>query len=129
MCSMSRRAFVKAAGVTIASLAVPPLACAGDAGKHPNILFILADDMGLIDTTLFGSRYYETPNIERLASRGMLFTNAYSASPDGQIPRASEDNHTGLPPASTGSENPPDDGQSRRRQENDYASIASFSTD
>ena len=81
MTSISRRAFVRAAGITIASLAAPSLALASDTVKRPNILFILADDMGLIDTTLFGSKYYETPNIERLASRGMLFTNAYSASP------------------------------------------------
>ena len=81
MSSISRRAFVKAAGMTIASLAAPSLVCAKPARKRPNILFILADDMGLLDTTLFGSEYYETPNIERLAARGMLFTNAYSASP------------------------------------------------
>jgi len=79
--NLSRRDFIKAAGMTMASLAAPSLTCSKPAGKRPNILFILADDMGLIDTTLFGSEYYETPNLERLAARGMLFTNAYSASP------------------------------------------------
>jgi arylsulfatase A-like enzyme len=42
----------------------------------------LADDLGWSDTTLFGTtKFYQTPNIERLASRGMVFTHAYSASP------------------------------------------------
>lgn len=36
--------------------------------KKPNILFILADDLGWMDVTINGSKYYETPNIERLAS-------------------------------------------------------------
>ncbi len=47
-----------------------------------NVLFILADDLGYSDTTLYGTTwFYETPNIQQLASRGMTFTNAYSASP------------------------------------------------
>jgi len=48
---------------------------------RPNIVFFLVDDMGWMDTTAYGSRYYDTPNMERLARRGMLFTDAYSASP------------------------------------------------
>ena len=46
----------------------------------PNIVFFLVDDMGWVDTTVNGSTYYETPNMERLARRGVTFTNAYSAS-------------------------------------------------
>ncbi len=47
-----------------------------------NIVLILADDLGWADTTLYGkTSLYETPNIERLAARGMTFTNAYAASP------------------------------------------------
>ena len=42
---------------------------------------MLADDLGWSDTASYGSTFYETPNIERLASAGMRFTNAYSASP------------------------------------------------
>jgi arylsulfatase A-like enzyme len=49
--------------------------------QPPNILFVLADDLGWMDTTANGSRYYETPSMERLAREGMRFTNAYSASP------------------------------------------------
>jgi len=47
----------------------------------PNILFILIDDMGWKDITCAGSRYYETPNIDKLASEGKRFLNAYSPAP------------------------------------------------
>lgn len=47
----------------------------------PNILFILVDDLGNHDLGYTGSRFYETPNIDKLASEGMVFTNAYAASP------------------------------------------------
>jgi len=47
----------------------------------PNILFIIIDDMGWKDIGCAGSTYYETPNIDKLASEGMRFTNAYSAAP------------------------------------------------
>lgn len=42
---------------------------------RPNIVFILADDLGYTDVASFGSRYYETPNIDRLASEGLKLTN------------------------------------------------------
>ena len=45
------------------------------ASKKPNIVFIMADDLGYVDLACYGSRYYETPNIDRLASRGMMFLN------------------------------------------------------
>ncbi|WP_084122230.1 sulfatase [Aquiflexum balticum] len=48
---------------------------------RPNILFILVDDLGYHDLGYTGSIFYETPNIDRLASEGMTFTNAYAASP------------------------------------------------
>ena len=49
--------------------------------KHPNILFILIDDMGWKDIGCAGSSYYETPHIDRLATEGRRFENAYSAAP------------------------------------------------
>lgn len=49
--------------------------------RKPNVVFILADDMGWMDCTINGSKYYETPNIDRLADMGMLFTDAYAANP------------------------------------------------
>jgi len=51
------------------------------APSRPNIIFFLVDDMGWMDCTVYGSKYYETPNIDRLAKRGIVFTNAYTASP------------------------------------------------
>jgi arylsulfatase A-like enzyme len=50
-----------------------------EARERPNIVFILIDDMGWADAGCFGSRYYETPNIDRLAGEGMRFTDAYAA--------------------------------------------------
>jgi arylsulfatase A-like enzyme len=47
--------------------------------KKPNILFILADDLGYHDLSCMGSKYYETPNIDHIAETGMVFTNGYAA--------------------------------------------------
>ncbi|TVQ24523.1 MAG: DUF4976 domain-containing protein [Spirochaetaceae bacterium] len=49
--------------------------------SRPNIVFILIDDMGQRDLGCYGSTFYETPNIDRLAREGMLFTDAYAACP------------------------------------------------
>ncbi len=71
------------------------------AESRPNVLFILADDLGWADTTLYGhTKFYNTPNIERLAKRGMTFTHAYSASPLCSPTRSAV--LTGLSPARTG---------------------------
>lgn len=68
---------------------------------QPNVVFILADDLGWADTTLYGhTKLYQTPNIERLAKRGMTFTRAYAASPLCSPTRSSI--LTGLNPARTG---------------------------
>lgn len=47
----------------------------------PNIVFILVDDLGWKDLGCYGSEFYETPNIDLLSSEGMIFTQAYAASP------------------------------------------------
>jgi len=71
------------------------------AADRPNVVFILADDLGWSDTTLYGTTsFYETPNIKRLANRGMVFTNAYTAHPLCSPTRSSI--MTGLDPARTG---------------------------
>lgn len=49
------------------------------APKKPNVLFIIADDFGYHDLSSRGSEFYETSNLDRLASRSMIFTNGYSA--------------------------------------------------
>jgi arylsulfatase A-like enzyme len=46
----------------------------------PNVVFILVDDLGYHDLGCTGSRYYETPNIDALAKKGMVFTQGYAAS-------------------------------------------------
>lgn len=57
--------------------------------NKPNILFILIDDMGWKDLTCYGSEFYETPNIDKLAKNGMMFTDAYAACPVCSPTRAS----------------------------------------
>ena len=47
--------------------------------QKPNIVFILADDLGWTDLQCYGSKFYETPNIDKLATQGVRFTNAYAA--------------------------------------------------
>lgn len=49
--------------------------------RPPNIVFILADDMGWNQVGYHGSKWYETPNIDRLAHDGLQFSNAYAAAP------------------------------------------------
>ena len=61
------------------ALLLAPLAVL--AADKPNVVFILADDLGAHDLGCFGSTFYETPNIDRLAKRGTRFTQAYAASP------------------------------------------------
>ncbi|MFC4722271.1 sulfatase [Geojedonia litorea] len=48
--------------------------------NKPNILFILVDDLGYHDLGVTGSTFYETPNVDKLANEGMMFTNGYAAS-------------------------------------------------
>jgi len=93
---MNRRGFLKAAGLGAASLVVPN--CKGAPRRRsatsrtprkPNIVFILIDDMGWPDVACYGSKFHETPNIDRLASQGMKFSDAYAACPVCSPTRAS----------------------------------------
>ena len=54
----------------------------------PNIVYIMADDLGYTDPACYGSKYYETPNIDKLASQGMRFLQGYSCGPNCQPTRA-----------------------------------------
>lgn len=68
------------------------------AETKPNVVFILADDLGWSDTTLFETtKFYQTPNMERLAARGMTFSRSYASSPLCSPTRSSI--LTGLSPA------------------------------
>ena len=70
-------------GVGSIALAIAPCAGAGgaEAKRPPNVVFILIDDLGWADLGCYGSRFHETPNLDRLATRGMQFMQAYAASP------------------------------------------------
>jgi uncharacterized sulfatase len=68
---------------TIVTLTLIALAHATDAAEvpKPNVLFILVDDLGWHDVGCYGEEFIETPSIDRLASDGMRFTDAYASSP------------------------------------------------
>ena len=78
--NLSRREFIGGtlAAAAASSAVLSPLA---SGAPRPNILFILADDLGWADLSCYGRPDYETPNLDRLAAQGMRFTNAYSAAP------------------------------------------------
>ncbi len=67
---------------------------------RPNVIFILIDDMGWKDLGVYGSTFYETPNLDRLAAEGLRFTHAYAACPVCSPTRASA--MTGKYPARVG---------------------------
>ncbi|HAT19633.1 MAG TPA: sulfatase, partial [Verrucomicrobiales bacterium] len=54
------------------------LACPPALAAAPNIVFILADDLGVRDLSIEGSTYYETPHIDRIAKEGVRFTHGYA---------------------------------------------------
>jgi arylsulfatase A-like enzyme len=63
---------------------------ADDTGMNrPNLLLIVIDDLGWRDLTCYGSTFYETPNLDRLAAGGMRFTDAYASCPVCSPTRAS----------------------------------------
>src|SRR4051794_9057866 len=72
---MMRQTLLLVLGMVVASVA----AGAQPATPRPNIVFILADDLGYSDVACYGSELYETPAIDRLAKDGVHFTQNYSA--------------------------------------------------
>lgn len=77
--NLTRREFIGTSVAAAASAAV--FARSASAAPRPNILFILADDLGWADLSCYGRSDYKTPNLDRLAAQGMRLTNAYSAAP------------------------------------------------
>jgi arylsulfatase A len=87
----SRRDFLRWLGLGATSAALGGCAATQSKtnGRAPNIVFILADDMGWSDLGCYGSAFHETPHIDRLAQQGMRFTDAYAACPVCSPTRAS----------------------------------------
>jgi len=81
---MQRRDFFKTAGLGIASMALP--GCLNDTSKtvgenkHPNIIYILVDDLGYGDLGCYGQKRIKTPNLDKMADEGMRFTQHYAGS-------------------------------------------------
>ena len=65
------------------ALALPaPPAAAAEAGRPPNVVVILMDDMGWRDVGFMGNAFVDTPHLDRLAKRGLVFTQAYASAPN-----------------------------------------------
>src|SRR5437773_9595387 len=77
---MNRRNILHIVMAFAFSLAIAPSTRAADT-KKPNILFILADDLGYGDVGCYGQKIIQTPNIDRIAREGMRFTQFYAGSP------------------------------------------------
>ena len=80
-----KKDLVKYGGMMAAAVVAPGMAEAGDktpqaTPERPNIIFILADDMGYGDLSCFGSKHVKTPNIDQLAATGTRFTQCYAGS-------------------------------------------------
>ncbi|MCK5171852.1 MAG: sulfatase-like hydrolase/transferase, partial [Planctomycetes bacterium] len=74
---MKRRDFIKTMAAALAATAAPKPVLAQNKASRPNIVLIFIDDMGYKDIGFNGSKYYLTPNIDRLAAEGMIFTQGY----------------------------------------------------
>lgn len=76
---LARHFLIPCLAACLAALSAPWALAGADPSpspaSRPNIVFIMADDLGYTDVACFGSRYYETPNIDRLARQGMKLRN------------------------------------------------------
>ena len=77
--TITRRTALAGALGTAALAAARPALAQGAAGK-PNVLYIMADDLGYADLSCYGRRDYTTPVLDALAAEGMMFTHAYANS-------------------------------------------------
>ncbi len=79
---VDRREFLKVLGLSALATALPQTEiCCRKRTLIPNIIFILADDLGYGELGCYGQQKIRTPNIDRLAAQGMRFTQHYSGSP------------------------------------------------
>ena len=73
----SEKILIACAIVTCGLASVISASAGNKPNTSPNIILFLIDDMGWMDSSVYGSTYYETPGMERLAREGMVFTSAY----------------------------------------------------
>ena len=104
MNGIGRHILVAFAGILMLAPLASLRAAIPRAPAKPNIVFILADDLGWRDLGCYGSTFHKTPNIDVLARRGMRFTQAYAANPLCSPTRSSI--LTGLYPARIGITSP-----------------------
>lgn len=85
---VSRRSFLRhigrrsaAAGLAFSVLRPPGASGQERTAARPNLVFILADDLGWAELGCYGNRFNDTPHLDRLAREGMRFTQAYAAAP------------------------------------------------
>ncbi|MBD3239310.1 MAG: sulfatase-like hydrolase/transferase, partial [Chitinivibrionales bacterium] len=79
-CLTTRRSLLKTLGAGAAASMLPLSGPTKPSARKPNIVFILADDLGYGDLSCYGQQRFRTPNIDRLAAEGMRFTQHYSGS-------------------------------------------------
>ena len=88
--SVASRLSIVLMWTTLAVLTSLVTVCAADLSEQkPNVVFILADDLGWSDVGCYGQTLWETRSIDRLAREGMRFTDAYAAGPVCSPTRAS----------------------------------------
>jgi len=80
---MNRRRFIKTVSASIPAISILPYltSCSLSNKRQPNIVLILADDLGYGDLSCYGQTHFATPNIDKLAKEGMMFTQHYAGSP------------------------------------------------
>ncbi|MBO1361870.1 arylsulfatase [Acetobacter sacchari] len=82
MTTLTRRALLSTTAQATMAAALPSIAHAGpQPRRRPNIIYIIADDLGVYDLGCYGQKKIRTPNIDALAANGMLFNSAYGGAP------------------------------------------------
>jgi len=79
---LNRRDFLKTVGLAAAALAMPGCGSAFEQTSsvdRPNLVIVFCDDVGYADVGVFGAKGYETPNLDRMATEGVRFTDFYAA--------------------------------------------------